>query len=182
MSFLNILFIAVGLAMDCFAVSLSAGAAMGKLRLAIKISIFFGVFQAGMFFLGWLAGFGFRHFIQGVDHWIALILLAFVGGKMLYEAIKDKQEKKINFASNKMIVLLAIATSIDALAVGISFAFLKTDLILPTIIIGLMSFGLAFLGNFIGKKASDIMGRKAEIVGGIILILIGIKIFLEHVL
>ncbi len=168
--------------MDCFAISLSAGAANEKKNIALKLSVFFGLFQAGMFLLGWLGAFSFRSLIEGADHWIALSLLIIIGGKMLYEAIEDKEEKKINFSSNRMILLLSIATSIDALAVGISFAFLKEPLFWPTTTIGLASFFMTIIGTRIGKKAQNILGRKAEIAGGIILILIGLKIFLEHTL
>ena len=182
MNILSIILVAIGLAMDCFAVSLSAGAATNKTKLALKIALYFGLFQAGMFLLGWLAGYSFRYFIQGLDHWIALGLLAFVGGKMIYGAVRNKPEDKIDFSSNKIILLLAVATSIDALAVGISFVFLNTNLIFPAIAIGLASLGLSLLGNFLGQKANSFLGRRAEIVGGIILILIGLKIFLEHIL
>lgn len=182
MSWTNLILIALALAMDCFAVSLSAGAGSQKIKVSwvLKIAGFFGGFQGGMLFLGWLAGSGFQSLIQNFDHWLALILLVLIGGRMLFEARKKKDEKKINFSSNKIIILLAVATSIDALAVGISLAFLAIPLIWSVVIVAIMSFLLTIIGATTGKKIGSFLGNKAEIIGGLILIFIGLKIFIEH--
>ena len=183
MDFITLIITAIGLAMDCFAVSLSAGACSkhAALKTALKIAFFFGLFQAVMTFIGWFAGIGFSKYIVNYDHWIAFGLLAAIGAKMLIEALKkDSDEKNINYCSNKVIFVLSIATSIDALAVGITFSMLRSALLLSVLIIGLVSALFALAGNYIGRKAGKYLGRKAEIVGGIILIGIGIKILIEH--
>ncbi len=182
MSWTNLILIALALAMDCFAVSLSAGANSQKIKIGwiFKIAGFFGGFQGGMLLLGWLAGSGFQFLIEDFDHWLALILLVLIGGRMLFEARKKKDKKRINFSSNKIIILLAIATSIDALAVGISLAFLAIPLIWSVVIVAITSFLLTVVGATTGKKIGSFLGNKAEIIGGLILIFIGLKIFIEH--
>lgn len=182
MDILTILLIAAGLAMDCFAVSLSAGITLRKTALSykLKVAALFGGFQAGMTLAGWLGGSTFASYIETFDHWIAFCLLAFVGGKMIYEALHEKEEK-CNYCSNRTLVMLAVATSIDALAVGVSFAFLKAPVILSAALIGSMSFLAPIAGISIGEKAGERLGSKAEIAGGIVLIIIGLKILIEHI-
>ena len=182
MTILTTLFIAIGLAMDCFAVSISAGSTVKKMNLSLmfKIAILFGVFQAGMTVIGYLLGSGFENFISNFDHWVAFGLLVFVGGKMIYEALKNGHESNVDFTCNRMLLVLAVATSIDALAVGISFAFLDGSCQFAVLMIGLMSFLFSLLGVMIGKNASKLLGNKAEIIGGMILIFIGLKILFEH--
>lgn len=181
MDILTILIIAAGLAMDCFAVSLSAGITLKRTAFSykLKVAALFGGFQAGMILVGWFGGSSFSGHIDAFDHWIAFGLLAFVGGKMIYEAFHEKEEK-CDYCSNRTLVMLSIATSIDSLAVGVGLAFLKAPVVLSAAVIGLMSFLAPFVGISIGEKAGEKLGSKAEIAGGIILILIGVKILVEH--
>jgi len=169
--------------MDAFAVSITSGLTIKHLRInnALKIAIFFGSFQAVMPVIGWLAGLSLRDFIADVDHWIAFGLLSFIGCKMIYESIKIKSsEKEINPLNVYVLLMLSIATSIDALAIGVSFAFLKISIATPIIVIGAVTFLLSFLGVFVGNRFGHFFESKIEIVGGFILIGIGIKILIEH--
>jgi len=169
--------------MDAFAVSITSGITIKHLKInnALKIALFFGSFQAFMPLIGWLAGLSLRDFISGVDHWIAFGLLSFVGCKMIYESIKlEPGEKKIKPLNAYILVMLSIATSIDALAIGVSFAFLKISIATPVIVIGAATFLLSFLGVFIGNRFGHFFEKKIEIVGGLVLIGIGIKILIEH--
>lgn len=179
----TILFIALGLAMDAFAVSITSGFTVRQLKIhyALKIALFFGLFQAIMPVMGWAAGFGLRDFISSVDHWIAFVLLTAIGIKMIYEsrAIK-KEEKEVVILSIYALLLLSIATSIDAFAVGFSLSALNVSIINPALIIGIITFMLSFAGVFIGNRFGHLFESKIEIVGGVILIGIGIKILLEH--
>jgi len=180
----DILLIGVGLSMDAFAVSICKGLAMRRIHWghAAIIALFFGGFQALMPFLGWAAGLGFRGLIEAYDHWIAFGLLSFIGGKFLYDALKaDEACEVCDSALNlKELFMLAVATSIDALAVGVTLAFLKVNVAEACTLIGattfLISFGGVAVGNFFGARFQ----KKAEIAGGVILILIGVKILLEH--
>lgn len=167
--------------MDAFAVSITSGLTTKQPTIsnALKIAFFFGSFQAVMPIIGWLAGMSLRDFITGIDHWIAFGLLTLIGCKMIYESFKIKSAKTSPLKVYALL-LLALATSIDALAVGISFAFLKILILTPIIIIGIVTFTLSFLGVFISNKLGHFFERKIEIVGGLILIAIGIKIFIEH--
>ncbi|MBW2091645.1 MAG: manganese efflux pump [Deltaproteobacteria bacterium] len=179
----TILLIAVGLAMDAFAVSITSGFVNRPLKIsfALKMAGFFGFFQAGMPVMGWLAGIGFRGLISGVDHWIAFGLLVFIGGKMIYEAFGvNAGEKGRRAMNNYTLFILAIATSIDALAVGLSLSLLKVSILLPIVIIGSVTFFLSILGLVIGHKLGLFFGKKVEILGGLILIGIGIRILVEH--
>lgn len=183
MDIATILFIAVGLAMDSFAVSITSGISMKNLRInnALKIAMFFGLFQAGMPIIGWLAGLSIREFISGIDHWIAFGLLGLIGCKMIYESIKiESREKEINHLNAYVLLILSVATSIDALAVGLSFAFLEMSIATPIIVIGTVTFLLSYLGVFAGNRFGHFFEKKIEIVGGLILIGIGIKILFEH--
>lgn len=180
---INIILIAIGLSMDAFAVSITSGLAIKNLKInnALKIALFFGCFQAIMPAMGWLAGLSLRNFISNIDHWIAFCLLFFIGIKMIYEAVKINPDKKeVDPLSNYILFLLAIATSIDALAVGVTFAFLKISIPVPVIIIGITTFLFCFFGVFIGNKFGHVFENKIEIAGGVILIAIGIKILIEH--
>lgn len=179
----SIVLISLGLAMDAFAVSITNGITIQclKLRQAAKTAIFFGGFQALMPLLGWLAGIGLKKYVESFDHWIAFGLLCFIGAKMIYEAVWIKEvEKKCDPLNLVVLLGLAIATSIDALAVGISFAFLHISIVAPALIIGLITFALSFAGVLIGNKIGDRLGSKMEVLGGIILIGMGFKILLSH--
>jgi putative Mn2+ efflux pump MntP len=182
MNMIMILFIAFGLAMDAFAVSITNGITIKHQRInnALKIGIFFGSFQALMPLIGWLAGLRLRDFISGFDHWVAFGLLSLIGGKMIYESTKIGDDKEIRSLNLFVLFLLSIATSIDALAVGLSFAFLKISIATPIIVIGIVTFILSFLGVLVGNKLGHFFENKMEILGGLILIGIGIKILIEH--
>jgi len=183
MDIITIIAIAVGLAMDAFAVSITSGITIKRLKInhALRIAAFFGSFQAFMPVIGWLAGLGLISFISGIDHWIAFGLLVFIGCKMIYESIKiESREDKSNPLNFYVLLMLSVATSIDALAVGLSFAFLKISIATPIIIIGAVTFLLSFLGVFAGNKFGHFFENKIEIVGGIVLIGIGLKILVEH--
>lgn len=182
MGILEISIIGIGLAMDAFAVSICKGLSMSKMswKNAIIIAIYFGVFQAGMPVLGYLLGYTFQDLVTSIDHWIAFGLLALIGGNMIKEAFDAEDEKKNDKIDFKTMLLLAVATSIDALAVGITFAFLQVNLIISIIIIGIITFIISLLGVKIGNKFGDKFQNKAEFAGGVILILMGIKILIEH--
>jgi len=182
MSIPTIILIALGLAMDAFAVSVSSGftARSLKLRHAMRIALFFGGFQAIMPIIGWLAGSRLRGFITGVDHWIAFGLLFAIGVKMIYESRKIGKEKTADPLNLYILFLLAVATSIDALAVGISLSFIDVAIITPSVIIGIVTFVLSFIGVYTGKKFGHFFESRLEVAGGIILIAIGTKILVEH--
>jgi len=185
MNTITILFIAFGLAMDALAVSITSGIAIKRLRIghALRIGLFFGSFQAAMPVIGWLAGMSLKDFISGVDHWVAFGLLSLIGGKMAYESLQmESQKKEMNPLDVYVLLILSVATSIDALAVGVSFAFINIAIITPAILIGLVTFLLSFLGAFIGNRLGHFFENKIELLGGFILIAMGIKILLEHLL
>jgi len=148
---------------------------------ALKLGLSFGSFQAFMPLMGWLAGLSLRDFISGVDHWIAFGLLSLIGSKMIYESRKiESGEKEPHRLTVLVLFMLSVATSIDALAVGVSFAFLRVSIATPIIVIGVVTFLLSFLGVFIGSKVGHFFESKIEVVGGLILIAIGVKILVEH--
>lgn len=183
MNILTIIPIALALAMDAFAVSISAGITSkeSKLKTALIVALFFGTFQAIMPVIGWLAGNSLVNFISEIDHWLAFGLLCLIGCRMIYESFnKDHDKNIINSQNLYILFLLAIATSIDALAVGITFAFLDVSILFPVIIIGTITFVLSFSGVIIGKKLGELFKNRILIVGGIILILIGLNIVIEH--
>ncbi|HHO75548.1 MAG TPA: manganese efflux pump [Deltaproteobacteria bacterium] len=183
MSIFTTFFIAAGLAMDAFAVSIASGISMEKLRIryALRIALFFGAFQALMPVLGFMAGLSIRDYISSFDHWIAFSLLVFIGLKMIYESLfLNGSDKKIDPDDIFMIVVLSVATSIDALAVGISLSILNVDIILPALIIGVVTFVLSYMGVYIGRNIGHLFEKKIEIIGGLVLIGIGIKILLDH--
>ena len=176
--------IALGLSMDAFAVSLGKGICMNKLNLRnpVVIALFFGGFQAAMPFLGWLLGRQFESYITAVDHWVAFGLLAFIGGKMIFEVLKRDRcpEKCRAILDLKELLLLAVATSIDALAVGVTFSFLHVAILPAISLIGIITFFLSLIGVCIGFRFGIRLKSKAELMGGVVLILIGTKILLEH--
>ncbi len=182
---LLIILTALGLAMDAFAVSISCGLSDAKntSRNALNAGFAFGLFQGGMTALGWFAGLSFRAWIENVDHWVAFGLLGIIGAKMIWEAF-DGENECIALTSFKVLITLAIATSIDALAVGISFSALKMDILFPALMIGIITFALSYFGVFLGKMigCNTKFKKYIDIFGGVILISIGLKILLEHVL
>lgn len=183
MDLVTIVLISIGLAMDAFAVSVCKGLSMKKLEIkkALIIGFYFGLFQGVMPAIGFLLGVNFSSLVEAVDHWIAFILLSFIGGKMIKEALSKEQSSCDDDVSFKKMVVLAIATSIDALAVGITFAFLKSEYVLLSfLLIGIITFILSVIGVKIGNVFGDKYEKKAEFAGGLILILLGFKILLEH--
>lgn len=182
MGAIEILLISIGLAMDAFAVSVCKGLAMKKMswKKAIIIGLYFGIFQAVMPVIGYFLGTTFERFITNVDHWIAFILLVGIGINMVKEAFDKESENRNDDVDVKTMLVLSIATSIDALAIGITFACLKIHIVMPVITIGLITFIISVIGVKIGNRFGDKYEKKAEIMGGVILILLGIKILLEH--
>ena len=178
--------IAVGLAMDAFAVSVASGSIFKELHIrhALRMAFFFGAFQAVMPLLGYAAGNTFAEHITNYDHWIAFGLLVLIGGKMIYEAFKiEEVEKKPQDPSSLVILLaLSIATSIDALAVGVTLSLVTRHIYTAVILIGVITFALSYVGYEIGKKMGHFFENKIEILGGLILIAIGIKILASHML
>lgn len=183
MSIYAVIIIAVALSMDAFAVSITSGVCIKDIKpsSALKISLSFGTFQMIMPVLGWLIGLSFAKILYSIDHWIAFVILTFLGSKMIYESRKEESECP-NFLNNKTLLFLSLATSIDAFAIGITFALLKTYIIFPVLTIGIITFLISFFGVFIGKKFGDKFERNAEIIGGIILIIIGIRILIIHII
>ena len=181
MSFLELFLIAVGLSMDAFAVSVCKGLSVKKLNVkhALLAGLYFGGFQFLMPVIGWLLGYRFESLITAVDHWIVFILLTLIGGNMIRESMGDAEELSDDFGFRTML-LLAVATSIDALAVGISFAFLSVQILPASALIGVTTFALSGAGIYIGHVFGARYKSKAELAGGIILIVIGLKILFEH--
>jgi len=184
MSAVELFLIAIGLSMDAFAVSVCKGMGMKKIKFsaALTIALFFGGFQALMPFVGWILGTRFQKYIISFDHWVAFLMLLYIGVKMIKDSIGDS-EKEILIAFKTdyhELFILAVATSIDALAVGITIAFLNIGIIFSSMIIGVVTFILSFFGVWIGSKFGNRFERKAKIIGGLILILIGLKVLLEH--
>ncbi|KNZ40950.1 manganese efflux pump MntP family protein [Acetobacterium bakii] len=184
MSFSDLLLIAIGVSMDAFAVALSKGLGMRKLnyRHALIIALFFGGFQAVMPFIGWLLGRQFEQYITSFDHWIAFILLLLIGIKMIKEAFENNTGCKActDAIDYKELLILSVATSIDALAVGITLAFLNVPILSTVGVIGLTTLILCFMGVVIGNRFGLKFKKNAEIAGGVVLILIGVKILLSH--
>ena len=170
--------------MDAFAVSICKGISMKKMnwKKAVIIGIYFGGFQALMPVIGYFLGTAFESIITNIDHWVAFILLGIIGGNMIKESFGNESENCNDDVGFKTMIILAIATSIDALAVGITFAFLKVNLVAAISMIGVITFALSVVGTKIGNRFGDKYESKAELVGGIILVLLGIKILLEHLL
>lgn len=182
MGLIELFLIAVGLSMDAFAVSVCKGLAMPKctFKKAAIVGLWFGGFQALMPAIGYILGAQFQESIASIDHWIAFVLLALIGGNMIHEALDNDEEEADASLDVKPMFLLAVATSIDALAIGITFAFLKVNIIPAVCFIGIVTFIISFAGVKIGNVFGARYKNKAEIVGGVILILLGLKILLEH--
>jgi len=183
MGILTLILIAIGLTFDTFAVSVSTGIAVNQIRFwqAVRVALILAIIQASMPILGWFGAIQIKNYIINFDHWIAAGLLWSIGLKMIWEAINPKEnEDQKNPLKTSVIITMAIATSIDALAVGVSFGFLNVNMYFSTIIIGFTTFLVAMIGMLLGKKAGYLLGKRAEIIGGLILILIGIKILYEH--
>ncbi len=177
------LLIAIGLAMDAFAVSLAAGTSRhsNNTRSRLRLSFHFGLFQAFMPVLGWLAGSSIDYLISNIDHWIAALLLAFVGGKMIREGFsEDPMAFPDDPSRGKNLVMLSVATSIDALAVGLSLAMLKVHIIAPAVIIGVVTFSLSLVGLLVGNYLGNKFGKVTQVLGGVILIGIGLRVLLTH--
>ena len=181
MDFISTLLIAIALAMDAFSVSLTKGFTLKKITKTqvLWFAIFFGGFQALMPVLGWLGGIQLEWLITTFAPWIAFILLLLIGSNMIRESFSNDEEDSSDKFSFKELTLLAIATSIDAFAVGITYAVLKTDILIPIIMIGVTAFIFTIIGLYLGKKIGNYFGDKFEILGGVILILLGVKILLE---
>ena len=181
MGFFELFLIGIGLSMDAFAVAVCKGLGMSRIegRRTLVIALFFGGFQALMPLIGWALGRQFEEYITNFDHWIAFLLLAYIGGKMVWEALRGEESTSSGFDLRELL-MLAVATSIDALAVGITFAFLRVEIFSAISIIGCTTFVLSLAGVVIGNRFGSRYQQKAEITGGVILILIGLKILLEH--
>lgn len=181
MDFISTLLIAIALAMDAFSVSLTKGFTLKKITKSqvLWFAIFFGGFQALMPVLGWLGGIQLEWLITTFAPWVAFILLLLIGSNMIRESFSNDEEDSSDKFSFKELTLLAIATSIDAFAVGITYAVLKTDILIPIIMIGVTAFIFTIIGLYLGKKIGNYFGDKFEILGGVILILLGVKILLE---
>ena len=187
MGIIELILMGIGLAMDAFAVAICKGLAMRQVnkKQCLTIAAFFGGFQALMPFLGWLLGSRFADKISAIDHWIAFVLLAYIGGKMIAEAIKEKDEvieiEEMDAPLDlKELLVLAIATSIDALAVGITFSFLEVNIVEAVTIIGVVTFIISAAGVFVGNLFGNKYKTKAEFAGVLILVILGFKILMEH--
>ena len=185
--FIELFLLGIGLSMDAFAVSVCKGLGMRRLnkKQALIIGLYFGGFQALMPLIGWLLGSQFQKYITSIDHWITFILLGFIGGKMMIEAIREwNEEETVDVMDapldHKNMLVLAVATSIDALAVGITFAFLDTPIIEAITIIGITTMVISIIGVVVGNFFGSRYKSKAEFIGGLILVLLGLKILLEH--
>ena len=175
---IEVIILAVALSMDAFAVSIGLGAKENIPKLALKAGLFFGIFQALMPFIGYLGGKGVLGWIAAYAHWIAFGLLALIGAKMIYEGLHEGIEQEISVITNKMMLILAIATSIDAMAAGFSLTLLDANPYIACIIIGITTFAFSWIGVLIGKKSGTWLESKAEIFGGTVLLLMGLKILL----
>lgn len=177
-----LLLIAVALAMDSVAVSIASGSKYKTVRFPtiLFIASVFGFFQGAMPLIGFFAGVAFSEYVREFDHWIAFVLLVFLGGKMLYEAYKNEFEEEVTDLSHKTLLILAVATSIDALAVGVTFAFMEISILPAVLLIGAVTTGLCIVAVYVGKYLGSLLEAKAEMLGGIILIFLGCKILLEH--
>ena len=172
----EVIILAVALSMDAFAVSIGLGSKGNTRGLGLKAGLFFGTFQALMPFIGYLGGKGVLGWVEAYSHWIAFGLLSLIGAKMVYEGLQEGIEDSINEITDKMMLLLAIATSIDAMAAGFSLTLLDINVYLACLIIGVTTFAFSWIGVRIGKSSGTWLESKAEIFGGVVLILIGIKL------
>lgn len=184
MQIVTIGLMSVGLAADALAVSLTSGLLIKRIKFnkALKIALFFGIFQTLMPILGWIMGLGFRELVSAIAHWVAFALLGWLGGNMIYEALTGEEEESFNPLDNSTLFGLAIATSLDALAAGLGLSVIKMSLPLTVTMIGLITFCLCFLGVLIGHRFGHFCQGKVEVIGGLILMGIGTKILLEGLL
>jgi putative Mn2+ efflux pump MntP len=184
MELVNILLIAIALSLDAVAVAAANGAKHHKMSFgqAFKISLFFGVFQFLMPIAGWFMGVGLAIKISFIDHWVAFILLFILGLKMLIESQKDVEEKSIDIHSFKILFLLSVATSVDALVVGVTFALLHMNIITSSIVIGVVTTSLSLGAVYAGKKFGERWGKRSEVLGGLALIFLGVKILISHLI
>ena len=187
MGFLELFLIGVGLSMDAFAVAICQGLSMTKIKWghALTVGLYFGSFQALMPLLGWVLGSQFSGYIQQYDHWVAFILLLLIGGNMIREALSGEEDEAEDAAAgggpdHKKLFLMAIATSIDALAVGVSMAFMSVHILASAAVIGVVAFALSVTGGLVGRRLGCLFQRRAELTGGLVLIAIGVKILIEH--
>jgi len=184
LGFLSVLVIAIGLSADCFAVAFSGSISMQRITpfQVTRTALSFGLFQAMMPVLGWLVGRTVVDAVASYDHWLAFVLLAFIGGKMIWESFRTEESCPAGTDITKGVTLLtlSVATSIDALAVGLTFAFLEVNITLASITIGVVAFLVTVIGFMAGRKAGKLMGKRAEAIGGLILIAIGLRILLTH--
>ncbi len=182
MTLFSLIVLAIGLCMDSFAVSLTSGVLMNPFthRRACRFAAILALFQGLMPVIGWLLGVGFRDYIEAYDHWIALALLVYLGGRMIYEALQNEENVCFDPCCMKTAMSLGLATSIDAMAVGISLSFLHVDILQSGVVIGITTFLFSMGGIYIGRKIGTYLKKNAGIIGGIILILIGVKICVEH--
>lgn len=182
MSIVEIILIGIGLAMDAFAVAVCKGLSMKKIKVknCTIVGGYFGIFQGLMPVVGFILGVSFQEIITKVDHWVAFILLGVIGLNMIRESLSKENNNSNDKVDFKTMLPLAIATSIDALAIGITFAFLKVNIILAATIITITTFLISFVGVIVGNKLGNKLEKKAEMFGGIILVIIGLKILLEH--
>ena len=184
MDYSSVFLIAISLAADCFAVSVGAGAVQQKLshlRL-LKVAIAFGLAQFLMPIAGWLAGRFIVELITDFDHWIAFALLTIIGGRMIWESFDEKEgiKRETDISRGVLLITMAIATSIDALAVGLSFAFLQINILLASSVIGSVAFLLTIIGFWLGRRVSAVLGKRAKLAGGLILVIIGLRILFDH--
>ncbi|MBQ2676618.1 MAG: manganese efflux pump [Clostridia bacterium] len=187
MDFISVLIIAVALAMDAFSIALSKGLCTKKLYLAdgLKIALCFGLFQGFMPFLGWIVGSRFSSLIENYSHWVGFALLSFIGGKMIYESLKGDEQTDCSPLTFRSLIVLGVATSIDALAVGLTFALQVQSILtvlLYCLIIAVITFIISLIGYLLGNKLGNFIGAKAEILGGIVLIGIGLKMLIEKLI
>ncbi|MFT7879891.1 MAG: manganese efflux pump MntP family protein [Sulfurimonas sp.] len=182
---LELFILAVALSMDAFAVSLGLGAKQltsDTKKLAVKVGLFFGFFQGFMPLIGYLAGVGLSSFIESIDHWVAFVLLALIGSKMVYESFGEPVEEEVSVITNKVLLILAIATSIDAMAAGFTLTLMESSIATSIIVITLTTFVFSYVGVVMGARGGAFLESKAELLGGIVLIGIGAKILIEHTL
>jgi putative Mn2+ efflux pump MntP len=179
---ITVLLIALGLAMDSFSVAIANGLATKTFQIfkALKIAAFFGFFQGIMPIIGWYAGIHVIDLIADYDHWVAFFLLAVIGSRMIYESLRKESKTLVSSLSIKVLLILSVATSIDALAVGLSLSLLNVSIMIPAIVTGVVTFSLSFFGVYLGGKFGCILKSRVESLGGLILVAIGLKILLEH--
>jgi putative Mn2+ efflux pump MntP len=177
------LLLALSLSLDAFAVAVTGGVVAGRQRLvrALHMAVLFGAFQAIMPVVGWATGNVLSDAIRSIDHWVAFALLVLIGSHMIYESVSGQESTIFDPHNVRILLVLSLATSIDALATGISLAFMDAAIIPTAVIIGLVTFMLSFIGCFIGDRIGKLFGNKVRIIGGLILIGIGLRILIEHV-